>query len=338
MMQNPHPAKRRVIALLAFFGAFLLLFAVVLYDAQILHGGENRAKSISSNAASETVTASRGIITDRNGKVLVSNRLAYTLVFDRSGFDDDAALNAAILRLVQLCEETGTGWNDTLPIGRVGNFLRYSNARSETFDKFIEKNDLTSGASGRQLLSELRELYHVDESLSEREARLIVGVRYELHSRDSYTFAEDVSTEVLSLITDGRYEGVTIRTASARVYNTALAAHILGTIGPIWQEEWSSNEDTGYVGYADKGYSMNDLVGKDGVEKAFESYLRGTDGRRLITTDETGKITGELYTREPQPGGTVALTLDIEAPARCWRWPATPPTTCPRSTRTTMSW
>ncbi len=315
MMQNPHPAKRRVIALLVFFGAFLLLFAVVLYDAQILHGGENRAKSISSNAASETVTASRGIITDRNGKVLVSNRLAYTLVFDRSGFDDDAALNAAILRLVQLCEETGTGWNDTLPIGRVGNFLRYSNARSETFDKFIEKNDLTSGASGRQLLSELRELYHVDESLSEREARLIVGVRYELHSRDSYTFAEDVSTEVLSLITDGRYEGVTIRTASARVYNTALAAHILGTIGPIWQEEWSSNEDTGYVGYADKGYSMNDLVGKDGVEKAFESYLRGTDGRRLITTDETGKITGELYTREPQPGGTVALTLDIDLQA-----------------------
>lgn len=315
MMQNPHPAKRRVIALLAFFGAFLLLFAVVLYDAQILHGGENRAKSISSNAASETVTASRGIITDRNGKVLVSNRLAYTLVFDRSGFDDDAALNAAILRLVQLCEETGTGWNDTLPIGRVGNFLRYSNARSETFDKFIEKNDLTSGASGRQLLSELRELYHVDESLSEREARLIVGVRYELHSRDSYTFAEDVSTEVLSLITDGRYEGVTIRTASARVYNTALAAHILGTIGPIWQEEWSSNEDIGYVGYADKGYSMNDLVGKDGVEKAFESYLRGTDGRRLITTDETGKITGELYTREPQPGGTVALTLDIDLQA-----------------------
>ena len=261
------------------------------------------------------MTASRGIITDRNGKVLVSNRLAYTLVFDRSGFADDAALNAAILRLVQLCEETGTGWNDTLPIGRVGNFLRYSNARSETFDKFIEKNDLTSGASGRQLLSELRELYHVDESLSEREARLIVGVRYELHSRDSYTFAEDVSTEVLSLITDGRYEGVTIRTASARVYNTALAAHILGTIGPIWQEEWSSNEDTGYVGYADKGYSMNDLVGKDGVEKAFESYLRGTDGRRLITTDETGKITGELYTREPQPGGTVALTLDIDLQA-----------------------
>ena len=315
MMKNPHPAKRRVMILLGVFGAFLLLFGAVLYDAQILHGSENRARSISSNATSEVVPASRGIITDRNGKVLVSNRLAYTLVFDRSGFTDDASLNDAILRLIRLCQETGTAWNDTLPIAQTGSFLRYTNDRSESFTQYLEKNKLTATAAGRQLIAEMRALYHVDESLSEKDARLVIGVRYELHSRDSYTFAEDVSSEVLSLITDGRYEGVSIRTASARVYNTTLAAHILGTIGPIWQEEWSSNEKTGYVGYADKGYSMNDLVGKDGVEKAFEEYLRGTDGRRLITTDEDGKLTGELYTREPQPGGTVALTLDIDLQA-----------------------
>lgn len=315
MMKNPHPAKRRVMILLGVFGAFLLLFGAVLYDAQILHGSENRARSISSNATSEVVPASRGIITDRNGKVLVSNRLAYTLVFDRSGFTDDASLNDAILRLIHLCQETGTAWNDTLPIAQTGSFLRCTNDRSESFTQYLEKNKLTATAAGRQLIAEMRALYHVDESLSEKDARLVIGVRYELHSRDSYTFAEDVSSEVLSLITDGRYEGVSIRTASARVYNTTLAAHILGTIGPIWQEEWSSNEKTGYVGYADKGYSMNDLVGKDGVEKAFEEYLRGTDGRRLITTDEDGKLTGELYTREPQPGGTVALTLDIDLQA-----------------------
>jgi len=315
MMKNPHPAKRRVMILLGVFGAFLLLFGAVLYDAQILHGSENRARSISSNATSEVVPASRGIITDRNGKVLVSNRLAYTLVFDRSGFTDDASLNDAILRLIRLCQETGTAWNDTLPIAQTGSFLRYTNDRSESFTQYLEKNKLTATAAGRQLIAEMRALYHVDESLSEKDARLVIGVRYELHSRDSYTFAEDVSSEVLSLITDGRYEGVSIRTASARVYNTTLAAHILGTIGPIWQEEWSSNEKTGYVGYADKGYSMNDLVGKDGVEKAFQEYLRGTDGRRLITTDEDGKLTGELYTREPQPGGTVALTLDIDLQA-----------------------
>ena len=84
MMKNPHPSRRRVYVLLGFFCAFLVLFFAVLYDAQVVHGSENRARSITSNTASETVTASRGIITDRNGKVLVSNRLAYTLVVDKS--------------------------------------------------------------------------------------------------------------------------------------------------------------------------------------------------------------------------------------------------------------
>ena len=316
MIQNPHPTKRRVRLLLGFFAAFLLLFAAVLYDAQVVHGSENRAKSIASNASSETVTASRGIITDRNGKVLVSNRLAYTLVFDRSEFKkDDAALNAAILRLIDLCRDTDTAWSDSLPMttGPVPQ-LKVA-ARSASFQSYLEKRKLPVNADAAELLEALRELYGIDASCTVSQARDIAGVRYELDSRSSYTFAEDVSSEVISQITDGHFDGVTIKTASARVYNTKLASHILGTIGPIWQEEWSSDEKTGYVGYADRGYAMNDLVGKDGVEKAFEDYLHGKDGRRLVTTDENGKLTGELYTREPQPGGTVALTLDIDLQA-----------------------
>ena len=177
MIKNPHPAKRRVLILLGLFGVCLLLFLAVLYDAQVLHGSENRAKSISSNAASETVSASRGIITDRNGKVLVSNRLAYTLVFDRSGFSDEEALNSAILRLVRLCRETDTAWNDTLPIGQSGSFSRYVSSRSESFSAFLKKNKLTENATGQELLAELRTLYHIDEGLSDAEARLVAGVR-----------------------------------------------------------------------------------------------------------------------------------------------------------------
>ena len=313
MIKNPHPARRRVYMLLGFFAAFLLLFFAVLYDAQVAHGSENRAKSITSNTTSETVTASRGIITDRNGKVLVSNRLAYTLVLDKSGFGkDQAALNDAILRLIQLCQEQDVLWNDTLPMTMGASPRLTTASRSEAFKKYLKDNKLPQNGTDEETFAALRALYKIDESLPNAQARLIVGVRYELDGRSSYTFAEDVSTDLLSRITDGHYEGVTIKTAAARVYNTKLAAHILGTVGAIWQEEWRSDEATGYVGYADKGYNMNDLVGKDGVEKAFEEYLHGKDGRRLITTDENGKLTGELYTREPQPGGTVALTLDID--------------------------
>ena len=313
MMKNPHPSRRRVYVLLGFFGAFLVLFFAVLYNAQVVNGTENRARSISSNTASETVTASRGIITDRNGKVLVSNRLAYTLVVDKSGFGkDDAALNGAIWRLIALCQEQGVAWNDTLPM-TTGNSPRLTTkSTGETFREYLKDNKLPTDGDSEALLEAMRTLYGIDSSYTSAQARLIAGVRYELDGRSSYTFAEDVSTELLGRITDGKYQGVTIKTAAARVYDTKLAAHILGTVGAIWQEEWRSDESTGYVGYADKGYSMNDLVGKDGVEKAFEEYLHGKDGKRLITTDENGKITGELYTREPQPGGTVALTIDID--------------------------
>ena len=313
MMKNPHPSRRRVYVLLGFFCAFLVLFFAVLYDAQVVHGSENRARSITSNTASETVTASRGIITDRNGKVLVSNRLAYTLVFDTSAFDkDEAALNDAIWRLIQLCQEQGVTWNDTLPMTTGSSPRLTSKSLTESFREYLEDNKLPTDGGSAEVLAAMRKLYKVDDSYTDAQARLIVGVRYELDGRSSYTFAEDVSTELLGRITDGKYRGVTIKTAAARVYNTKLAAHILGTVGAIWQEEWRSDESTGYVGYADKGYNMNDLVGKDGVEKAFEEYLHGKDGKRLITTDENGKITGELYTREPQPGGTVALTIDID--------------------------
>ena len=313
MMKNPHPSRRRVYVLLGFFCAFLVLFFAVLYDAQVVHGSENRARSITSNTASETVTASRGIITDRNGKVLVSNRLAYTLVVDKSSFGkDEAALNDAIWQLIQLCQEQGVTWNDTLPMTTGSPPQLTSKSLTESFREYLEDNKLPTDGGSAEVLAAMRKLYKVDDSYTDAQARLIVGVRYELDGRSSYTFAEDVSTELLGRITDGKYRGVTIKTAAARVYNTKLAAHILGTVGAIWQEEWRSDESTGYVGYADKGYNMNDLVGKDGVEKAFEEYLHGNDGKRLITTDENGKITGELYTREPQPGGTVALTIDID--------------------------
>lgn len=313
MMKNPHPSRRRVYVLLGFFCAFLVLFFAVLYDAQVVHGSENRARSITSNTTSETVTASRGIITDRNGKVLVSNRLAYTLVVDKSNFGkDEAALNDAIWQLIQLCQEQGVTWNDTLPMTTGSSPQLTSKSLTKSFREYLDDNKLPTDGGSAEVLAAMRKLYKVDDSYTDAQARLIVGVRYELDGRSSYTFAEDVSTELLGRITDGKYRGVTIKTAAARVYNTKLAAHILGTVGAIWQEEWRSDESTGYVGYADKGYNMNDLVGKDGVEKAFEEYLHGKDGKRLITTDENGKITGELYTREPQPGGTVALTIDID--------------------------
>ena len=307
MMKNPHPSRSRLYVLAAALGLMMLLFLIALYDAQILHGSENRAKSIASNATWQQVEASRGILTDRNGKVLVSNRLAYTLTFDKTAFADDDALNDAIWQLIQLCQETDTVWVDTLPIAQTSPYLYLASRNEESFWNYLADNKLSPSLPSRQLLGELRTLFHIDSSYTEAQARLIAGVRYELRSRSSYVFAEDVSTELISRITDGDFPGVTTGQDSLREYNTTYAAHILGRISRIYAENWPD--------YRDKGYSMDALVGESGVEKAFEDWLQGENGTRIITTDDKGKITGEFFKTEPKPGGTVALTLDLDLQA-----------------------
>lgn len=326
-MKSYDPLKTRLRVLLGFFAAVLLAYSAVLYYTQIVHGSEYRAKSITSNATTETVEASRGIITDRNGKVLVSNRLTYTLTLDDAVFsDDDGQENAAIWRLIQLCQRNRVAWRDTLPLSKTVP-VSYANRTDDNFKLFLDHYEINYHTSSTVLpdtdagafFTLLRQMYHIDSTYTDAQARLIAGVRYELsvcHLLDSkYVFASDVTVELISQVVDGHYEGVETGTASARVYNTTYAAHILGRLSPIYKEDWEGDEKNGIVGYRDKGYLMNTLVGRDGVEEAFEDYLHGTDGTRLITTNTEGKITGELYTKEPQPGNTVALTLDIDLQA-----------------------
>ena len=318
-------AKSRLVPLVLIFGMILLIFCGVLYNTQILNGSDYKARSLASNATAQTVEASRGIVTDRNGKVLISNRLTYTLVFSDEEFEGDTDCNDAIFRLLELCRSNNVKWTDTLPVSKEPPFTYTTPTDEGAFRKYLESEDLPAITVGTLrptqeaplFMAQLRKLYGVADSYSDTDARAIIGVRYQLALRDiaggTYTFASDVSVELINQVVDGRYAGVTTGTASARVYDTTYAAHVLGRLSPIYYEDWVGDPENGVTGYRDmEGYSMNSLVGREGAEKAFESYLHGTKGTRIITTNEEGKITGELYTKEPQPGGTVALTLDID--------------------------
>ena len=317
-------AKSRLVPLVLIFGMILLIFCGVLYNTQILNGSDYKARSMASNATAQTVEASRGIVTDRNGKVLISNRLTYTLVFSDEEFEGDTDCNDAIFRLLELCRSNNVKWTDTLPVSKEPPFTYTTPTDEGAFRKYLESEDLPAITVGTLrptqeaplFMAQLRKLYGVADSYSDTDARAIIGVRYQLALRDiaggTYTFASDVSVELINQVVDGRYAGVTTGTASARVYDTTYAAHVLGRLSPIYQEDWVGDPDNGIVGYRDKGYSMDALVGESGVEKAFEEYLHGENGTKLITTTSDGQITGEFYTKEPKPGNTVALTLDID--------------------------
>ena len=312
-MKKSNPYRRRLIVILSFLVAALVCFGVVLFNYQIVNGDEYRALSVAGTAKREVVETSRGIITDRNGKVLVSNRLAYTLKFSDSDFGkDQAACNDAVWRLIELCRAEGVEWIDPLPLTAEAPYTLSTESPGKTFISWLKTNKLaytgestvTLTASSDEVMAALRKVYNIADGYTDQQARLIAGVRYGAKISGGYVFAEDVPVRVISQVVDGHYAGVSTGTSSQRVYNTTYAAHILGRVSRIFAEDWDN--------YKDKGYSMDALVGKGGVEEAFESYLHGTNGVKLVTTDKNGKVTGELYAKEPQPGNTVALTIDLD--------------------------
>ena len=312
-MKKSNPYRRRLIVVLSFLAAVLVFFGVMLFNYQIVNGDEYRALSVAGTAKREVVETSRGIITDRNGKVLVSNRLAYTLKFSDSDFGkDQAACNDAVWRLIELCRAEGVEWIDPLPLTAEAPYTLSTETPGETFINWLKSSKLaytgestvTLTASSDEVMAALRKVYAIADGYTDQQARLIAGVRYGAKISGGYVFAEDVPVRVISQVVDGHYAGVSTGTSSQRVYNTTYAAHILGRVSRIFAEDWDN--------YKDKGYSMDALVGKGGVEEAFESYLHGTNGVKLVTTDKNGKVTGELYAKEPQPGNTVALTIDLD--------------------------
>ena len=317
---DPKRFNRRLIALGAVVFLCALVFVVTMFDAQILNGDDYLAKSIRTNAKVETVKGTRGVITDRNGKVLVSNRAVYTLNFDTSLVSSDE-LNDALLRLIDLMNAQGVEIKDTIPLSQSVPFaydttdggakalVKYLVSLKWMDEDDVDESGLPASITGPSLYLRLRSEYGVDASLPAATARTLVGLRYslavaKLNGSSVFEFASDVDVALISIIKDGNYQGVQVDTSSVRVYETDYAAHVLGYTGSI--QDWDD--------YKDKpGYTLASIVGISGAESAFEEYLHGDAGKRLVTYDnDSGKITGELYSEEPKPGSTVALTIDID--------------------------
>lgn len=363
MNQRPSQLTRfRVMAAMAL--AVLAIYLVVLFNTQVVHHEEYLAKSIQTITRMENVEASRGIITDRSGRTLVTNQSTYSLTFDASLLKPGENQNDAILRLVTLCRDQGVAWEDNLPLSLDGaahftvdtltdtqksrffSYLRDLKPTRELLAAYVRQHPellkppkegetaldpatakdtellkqtnsaaltnsllLNAGVTPAKLFNWMREDMKLSGDYSDSDARLILGVRYELKLRklgannNAYVLAQNVDVAFCSLISDGQFQGAKIIRSSARQYATTYAAHILGTVGGI-----SDYTDD----LKERGYRMDDTIGLSGVEAAFEDYLRGTDGKRMISVNSDGKITGEYYSVEPRSGYTVELTVDLK--------------------------
>lgn len=296
--------------------AFFVAFGGILFNAQIVKG-EEYALLGSTSVSSSTVKATRGDIYDRNGVLLVGNRQGNTVIFNASEFpslNEQEERNKIILSLIRLFEKNNAEWNDELPIVMSGNGNYVYKEDSEHEIKVMlgeDLLDLNRYASADDCMKELIEKYQL-EGFSKSDARKIASVCYQLklngfNTANPYRFAEDVDEKIVAFIKElnSFYKGVDVEIEAYReYYDGTLAPHILGMVGAIDAEE--------YAELSEKGYGMNDLVGKSGIEQLMEDTLRGTDGVKTVSTAADGTTTTE-FTKPVQNGDSVILTLDAGA-------------------------
>ena len=123
---------------------------------------------------------------------------------------------------------------------------------------------------------------------------------------------QDISEELQIYLAEYSYKfpGVNTTVTTVRDYPYgSLAAHILGYVGLLSEDEMSS------VALKQKTYLANDEIGKSGIELFYEDALRGTPGRKVVTVDKFNNI---LEVNEEVPakaGSDVQLTIDIDLQA-----------------------
>lgn len=303
----------RARVLLLIFISIVVLYAFHLYDLQIIEtGGQTDNATVYETWT--TVKAARGEILDRNGNVLVGNRAGYKLMLNHYVILSADGTYEHLYRLAQRCQELDIAYNETFPISKERPFTytlnEYNSAQQRYFQLFLNRYSLDSDITAPLLIENLRSRYQLPETWTDEEARLVIGLVYEVMLRNCvqelpvYEFISDADNDVRTAVMELGVPGMTVEATSIREYYTDYAAHILGYVGSMSPEQWE------YYGSLD-GYQMDAKIGQSGLEAAFEEYLHGVDGVRKDTVAADGTLISTSWVKKPQAGSNVELTIDI---------------------------
>lgn len=302
-------------------GVFLLLllgYSLHLMQLQVVHGAEYARRLQEVGTSTQLLKAARGEILDRNGEPLAVNKIGRNVVIDQA-YLTPGSTNEVIHKLTRIMREANEGWIDNLPLTKEAPFaFKEGEAYTQAIATLKKTLKLQSYATAEDVVAHLREQYKL-EDYSDEDFRTIAGVRYEMtrtgfDTANPYTFATDVSMDAVLMIKERSYQlrGVDVVETTLRQYvGGDLAPHIIGQVGNIYIEQWSqAKKENGQAIINGVPYKMNDVIGKDGAELAFEKYLKGQDGERRLLLSAHGEAPRVEQEIAPVPGNTVMLTID----------------------------
>jgi penicillin-binding protein 2 len=225
---------------------FFIVLGLRLFQLQVLRGSVYHQESENNRIRQISVSASRGLILDRNDHILVDNRPSYSLYivpyeFRKSPVDAEIIASTIGMTVADIEKRI-----DALGMGP------------------------------------------------------FTPVRLE----------QDIDFRILSTIEENRLDlpGIFYQTEPVRIYpSTARASHVIGYLGEIDKKELQSLESSGYY--------RGCLIGKSGVEKKYDLWLRGESGYRYVEVDVKGREIGNFGGKRnvvSVPGYNLKLTIDLQ--------------------------
>lgn len=182
--------------------------------------------------------------------------------------------------------------------------------KAEKLEAWKKDNKLTDFSSAEEMLGFYEKKYAVSSEYDSDTALAITAIRYAMDKanfseKNSYKLCRDVDMAVVQQIKEqySDFPGIDVVIEPFRSFTKGtLAAHILGRTGRIYAEEYAEMKND--------GYGINDMIGKDGLEKVLEKYLKGKDGYKSVEMSRGGGVTRILQDKEPKSGNYAKLTLD----------------------------
>lgn len=307
---------KRYIAFYVLMILSALIIGARLVNLQVTNGEEYREKSDSRTMRSIELMAPRGEILDRNGKPIVSNRTGYNVYILSNRNRKPEELNSLILRLCKVINGADVELTASFPIRAYGDGYTFCKS-AEDVEKWKKENNYENSDSADKIMKNLLDKYDISSKYSKTEKVIISATRLNMVNRgfsasSPYLFMEDVPIEEISIIKEQAevFSDVSVITQPIRTYSYAsLGAHVLGRVGMISAEEYESNKG--------KGYSINAYIGKSGIEKYLEEYLRGENGAGNALQNSEGYSMGYNIDKEPVSGRNVMLTIDLDMQIAC---------------------
>ncbi len=316
------------------FGALILINTLMLqFNASNVSGIEKASVGVSRE---RTITAPRGNIYDRYGIPLAISKSINVLYLCEAGLDNDK-LNAMLLDLALTLEKNKINYVDNLGEYISINPLKFNKEAWEIIawqtnrNTFNLKQSTSKGTEDyadkkyaktdpAKFFDYLRySLFSIDKKYSIEDSFRILRLRYEIYldfwaykNGKPVEIARDVNSDVLSVLEEQNYRftGILSGQEYERRYtdDAKYISHTIGYMGAISSKQFDEMQSA--------GYTMDDYIGKSGIELSAERYLKGIDGVRpynILTSfqdDET--FFSEDTGRAPVAGNDIRLTIDLE--------------------------